>query len=217
MLLTGMLAGPIYDAGYFRSLLLVGSFMLVFGHMMLSICHVYWQVLLSQGFCVGIGAGLIYVPSVAILSTYFSTKIGAAIGIAASGSSLGGVIYPIVFHRLLPKIGFGWTTRVLGFIMLATIFVPNICMRVRILPPKSRSLFDPKAFFIPAYSLVTLGFFLGFMGLNMPFFYAQVYAIKRHITNEDLAFYLLAILNSTSSFGRQYSLPTTFLILLTSS
>lgn len=202
MMVTGVLAGPIYDAGYFRALLLVGSFMLVFGHMTLSLCHEYWQVLLAQAFCVGIGAGFIYVPGVAILSTNFSTRIGTAIGIAASGSSIGGVIYPIVFHRLLPRIGFGWTTRVLGFIMLATMFVPITFMRVRVLPTKSRSLLDPKAFFIPAYFLITVGFFLGFMGLNMPFFYAQVYAIKRHITNEDLAFYLLAILNSTSTFGR---------------
>jgi MFS family permease len=217
MMVTGMLAGPIYDAGYFRALLLVGSFMLVFGHMMLSLCHAYWQVLLSQAFCVGIGAGLIYVPSVAILSTYFSTKIGTAIGIAASGSSLGGVIYPIVFHKLLPKIGFSWTTRVLGFIMLATMVVPNIFMRVRVLPAKKRSLFDLQAFTIPAYSLLTFGFFLGFMGLNMPFFYAQVYAIKERITNEDLAFYLLAILNSTSTFGRKSTLLTTCIIWLTRS
>lgn len=203
MLLIGVLAGPIYDAGYFRPLLLVGSFMLVFGHMMLSLCHAYWQVMLSQGFCVGIGAGLIYVPSVAILSTYFSTKIGAAIGIAASGSSIGGVIYPIVLHKLMPKIGFGWATRVLAFLMLATMLVPNIFMRVRVLPPKSRSLSDLPAFRIPAYSLITAGFFLGFMGLSIPVFYAQVYAIEEHITNEDLAFYLLAILNSTSTFGRE--------------
>ncbi|EUC27579.1 hypothetical protein COCCADRAFT_41722 [Bipolaris zeicola 26-R-13] len=202
MLVTGTLAGPIYDAGYLRALLLVGSFMIVFGHMMLSLCHEYWQVLLAQSFCVGIGAGLIYVPSVAILSTYFSTRIGAAIGIAASGSSLGGVIYPIVLHKLLPQIGFGWATRVLGFMMLGTLVVPNLVMRVRVLPPQTRTLFDFKAFLIPAYSLITLGFLLGFSGLNVPLVFAQIFAITEKITNENLGFYLIAILNSTSLFGR---------------
>jgi hypothetical protein len=43
------------------------------------------------------------------------------------------------------------------------------------------------------------------MGLYMPFFYAQVYALERHITSENLAFYLLAVMNSTSTFGRKYS------------
>ncbi|KAJ6279434.1 major facilitator superfamily domain-containing protein [Bipolaris maydis] len=202
MLVTGTLAGPIYDAGYLRALLLVGSFMIVFGHMMLSLCHQYWQVLLSQAFCVGIGAGLVYVPSVAILSTYFTTRIGAAIGIAASGSSLGGVIYPIVLHRLLPRIGFGWATRVLGFMMLGTLIIPNIVLRIRVLPPQTRTLFDLRAFLNPSYSFITFGFLLGFAGLNAPLVFGQIFAISQKITNEDLGFYLIAILNSTSLFGR---------------
>lgn len=170
---------------------------------MLSLCHSYWQVLLAQAFCIGLGTGALFVPSVAILSTYFSSRIGTAIGIAASGSSFGGVIYPIVFHKLLPRIGFAWTTRVLGFIVLGTLVVPNACMRMRVLPAKSRSLLDLKAFSIPAYSLQVCGFFCGFVGLYVPFFYAPVYALQRHITNENLAFYLLAVMNSTSTFGRK--------------
>ncbi|KAL6705787.1 hypothetical protein ACN47E_006425 [Coniothyrium glycines] len=202
LLFVGALTGPIYDAGHFRALLIGGSFLLVLGQMMLSLCHSYYQVLLAQAICIGVGTGMLFIPSVAILSTYFSTRIGVAIGIAASGSSFGGVIYPIVFHKLLPQIGFAWTTRVLGFIILATMIIPNVCMRVRVLPAKSRSLLDLRAFFVPAYSLQVAGFFLGFMGLYMPFFYAQVYALQRHITNENLAFYLLAVMNSTSTFGR---------------
>jgi MFS family permease len=202
LLLVGALTGPIYDAGYFRELLVVGSVLLVLGQMMLSLCTTYWQVLLSQAICIGIGTGCLFIPSVAILSTYFSTRIGTAIGIAASGSSFGGVIYPIVFHKLLPQIGFAWTTRVLGFIILVTMVIPNVCMRVRVLPAKSRSLLDLKAFAIPAYSFQVVGFFFGFMGLYMPFFYSQVYALQEHITSESLAFYLLAVMNSTSMFGR---------------
>jgi predicted MFS family arabinose efflux permease len=75
-------------------------------------------------------------------------------------------------------------------------------MKVRVLPAKRRSLLDLRAFLIPAYTLQVFGFFIGFMGLYMPFFYAQVYALRNSITNPDLAFYLLAIMNSTSIFGR---------------
>lgn len=46
--------------------------------------------MLAQGFCIGLGGGMLFVPSVAILPTYFSTKIGLAIGLAAAGSSMGG-------------------------------------------------------------------------------------------------------------------------------
>lgn len=44
VLLVGAFAGPIYDRGYIRWLLLFGSFMVVFGHMMLSITHSFWEV-----------------------------------------------------------------------------------------------------------------------------------------------------------------------------
>ncbi|KNG49712.1 MFS general substrate transporter [Stemphylium lycopersici] len=202
LVLVGALTGPIYDAGYFRALLLTGSAMLVLGQMMLSLCQTYYQVLLAQAFCIGIGAGCLFIPSIAILSTYFSTHIGLAIGLAASGSSLGGVIYPIVFHKLLPQIGFAWSTRVLGFIILGTMMIPNACMRVRVLPATSRSLIDLRAFALPAYSLQVVGFFLGFMGLYMPFFYVQVYAVEAKITTGTLVFYLLPIMNGTSVIGR---------------
>ena len=201
-MVIGMLTGPLYDRGHFRLLLIGGSLLLVLGQMMLSLCTQYYQVLLAQAICIGFGCGCLFIPSVAILSTYFTTKVATAMGIAASGSSLGGVIYPIVFHKLLPQIGFAWTTRVIGFIILGTMLIPNLVMRVRVLPAKSRSLFDFPVFKVPAYALMAFGFFIGFMGLYMPFFYAQVYALTNHITDDNLGFYLLAIMNSTSVFGR---------------
>jgi len=63
--------------------------MIVFGVMMTSIATEYWQIMLAQGFCVGIGAGCVFVPGVSILPTYFSTRKALATGIATSGSSLG--------------------------------------------------------------------------------------------------------------------------------
>ena len=57
--------------------------------MMLSLCKTYWEVMLAQAVVVGAGCGCIFIPSVAILPSYFSTKRGLANGIAASGSGLG--------------------------------------------------------------------------------------------------------------------------------
>lgn len=196
------MTGPIYDAGYFRTLLLVGSFLVTFGQMMLSLCHSYWQVFLAQAVCIGLGAGCLFVPSVAILSTYFNTRIATAMGLAASGSSLGGVIYPIIFYRLEPTIGFPWATRVIGFIILVTLVVSNTVMKVRVLPAARRKIIDLKAFTEAPYLLFVAGSFVAFMGLYAPFFYVESYSIEYGITDVSLAFYLLAIINSASVFGR---------------
>ena len=202
VLLVGFLSGPIYDRGYFRSLLVVGSFGVVFGHMMLSICHTYWQVLLAQGFVVGIGAGCLFVPCIAILPSYWSTKLGLAVGLAAAGSSLGGIIYPIVFYKLVDKVGFGWSTRVIGFIALATLLVPNFVMKLRFKPPKARALIDWSAFTDGPYVLAVLGAMVGFIGLYVMFFYISYYAAEAHITGTKMAFYIVPIFNAASTFGR---------------
>ena len=89
LLLVGTLTGPVYDAGYIYHLLWTGSFTIVFGQMMLSLCHTYWQALLAQAFCIGMGCGCLFIPGVAILSTYFNTRLALAVGLAASGSSMG--------------------------------------------------------------------------------------------------------------------------------
>jgi nitrate/nitrite transporter NarK len=57
--------------------------------MMLSLCERYWEVFLAQGVVAGVGCGLVFIPSVAILPTYFDTKKGLVNGIASSGSGLG--------------------------------------------------------------------------------------------------------------------------------
>ncbi|KAL9089756.1 MAG: hypothetical protein Q9165_005550 [Trypethelium subeluteriae] len=202
VLLVGLFAGPIYDRGYLRTLLVVGSFGVVFGHMMLSICKTYWQVLLAQGFCVGIGAGCLFVPCVSVLPTYFSSRIGLAVGLASSGSSLGGIIYPIVLYQLIDRIGFGWSVRVMGFIALATLLIPVTVMRMRFKSPKPRKLIDLAAFADLPYMLFTVATLIGFIGLNVIIFYISFYPANRHFTDTRLAFYMVPIYNAGSYFGR---------------
>jgi MFS family permease len=115
MLVIGVVTGPLYDAGYFRAFVCTGSFLIVFGMMMTSLATEYLQIMLAQGICVELGSGCLFIPSVAIIPQWFSSMKVVATGIAASGSSIAGVIYPIVFYRLQPQIGFPWSTRVLWF------------------------------------------------------------------------------------------------------
>lgn len=202
VLLGGLVTGPIYDNGYLRSLLVIGGFGVVFGHMMLSLVHTYWQALLAQGFCIGLGAGCMFVPALALLPTYFNTRLGLAVGLSAAGSSFGGVIYPIVFYKLIEQIGFGWSVRVLGFIALATMLVPIFAMKQRVRPQQARALIDVSAFTDWPFVTFVVGSLVGFIGLYVMLFYISFYAEVRGITNSSLSFYLIAILNSTSMFGR---------------
>lgn len=202
LLIVGIATGPLFDAGYFYALLSSGAFLIVFGMYMTSLCTSYWQIILAQGMCVGLGSGFLFVPSVAIVSTYFTTKKSFATGIAASGSSLGGVIYPVVFTRLLPQVGFRNTTIIIASVMLVTMAVCIAVARVRVLPPSRRRLLDLRAFREVPYLMFSIAEFFGFMGMYIPFFYMQSFAIDKGIMDSRLAFYMLAVLNAASVFGR---------------
>lgn len=86
---SGILAGPLFDRGYVQHLMVIGCLMAVVGQMMLSLSTEYYQIMLSQGFCSGIGSGLLYVPSIALVNTMFTTKRSVAMGIVTSGASIG--------------------------------------------------------------------------------------------------------------------------------
>ncbi|MCJ1306620.1 hypothetical protein MMC25_000263 [Agyrium rufum] len=202
LLLIGVISGPIYDAGYFRTLIFSGSLFIVFGLMMTSLVTEYWQAMLAQGICVGIGAGLVFVPSFAIIPQYFARRKSFAIGIAASGSSVGGVLYPIVFHRIEPIVGFGWATRVIAFLALFGFVVSNLVMKERAFPKEKRALIEHQAFKEAPFSFFTASMFFSFAGLYIPIFYIQTYSIQSGIANANLGFYLLPILNASSILGR---------------
>lgn len=90
MVFLGLVAGPIYDAGYFRHLLALGSLLVVTGTLLQSFCVEFWQYILTQGVLVGVGAGCLSLLSVAVPSLWFTTRLPLANGFAAAGSGLGG-------------------------------------------------------------------------------------------------------------------------------
>ncbi|KAF9030261.1 major facilitator superfamily domain-containing protein [Rhodocollybia butyracea] len=88
-------------------------------------CRQFYQFLLSQAILYGIGSGFLYTPCLAIISHYFDKKRPIAYAIVTAGGAIGGVLYPIMFRRLEPNIGFPWTMRIFGFLQLF-IFVLGI-------------------------------------------------------------------------------------------
>ncbi|KAK9374343.1 major facilitator superfamily domain-containing protein [Lipomyces chichibuensis] len=202
LLLIGVISGPIFDRGYCKTLVVVGSLMVVFGMMMTSLCTEYWQVMLAQAIICGLGEGCLFIPGIAIIPQYFSSKRAFATGIAAAGSSTGGIIYPIVFHKLVPRLGFAWATRIIGFIILGTQAYGLVVMRVRSVPKFKRALYDPTAIRDFKFMVFTIVVFFAFAGAYIPFYYIQSFASARKLFDEYTAFYLISILNAASVFGR---------------
>ncbi|KAK1594574.1 major facilitator superfamily domain-containing protein [Colletotrichum navitas] len=211
LLLVGVLVGPLYDAGYFRSLTLTGTALVFVGMAATSFATRYWQTLLAQAFCVGLGAGCLYIPSVAIIPQYFSARRALATGIATTGSSFGGVVYPLIVQSLLPRVGFPWAIRVFAFISLATNAFSFAVLRQRgsDAPGKRRRrvMLDLAAYREASFVVLSAAMFFNVFSYTPPIYYLQQYSLAHGLASEGpsgLAYYLVAILNAGSVLGRVF-------------
>ncbi|PVH97936.1 MFS monocarboxylate transporter-like protein [Periconia macrospinosa] len=206
LIVVGVLSGPLFDRGFLRSMLCAGNFLVVCGIMMLSLSTEYWQILLSQGICMGLGAGLLYIPSLALVGIWFDKKRAVAMGIVMSGIAVGGVIYILMLNRLIPRVGFPWAIRCMGFIALGTALLsfPALLSGSKLLtrPRKARKLFDKTALKDPLMLLFTASSFFNFIGYNIPYFYIPTFARETLGTSQSLALYTQVMAVGASFFGR---------------
>jgi MFS family permease len=159
--------------------MMVGTLLSVLGMTVSSISTEYYQIFLAQGLCVGIGGACIFLPSVAIVATYFTTKRALATGLVTSGGSI------------------------IAFIMLGTLTFNIALMKTRIDPGKqARAMLDLKAFRLAPYTIFNIGSFLSFLGLYVSIFYIIIYAQNSANVDTDTSFYLLSILNAASNLER---------------
>jgi MFS family permease len=202
LIVVGVLSGPLYDQGHLRGLIGVGTALICLGLLIAGEVREYFGIFLSLSLLVGLGAGCLFVPSVAIVAQYFTTRRPFATGIAAAGGSFGGIIFPIVFKETLDEVGYGWACRILAFIVFASLIWPFLVMKPRTIPSQTRTLLDLGAFKDQSFTLFSLSLFFTFVGLYVPFFYLPSYSKSKLGVNGSLTFYLLAVLNSGSVFGR---------------
>lgn len=110
-----------------------------------------------------------------------------------------------MIRELQARVGLGWATRATAFLSLALLSFANLALRTRhtgVTRTKPRSLIDPAALRDWPYLLFVAGCFVVFLGLYTPFVYIQSYDHDEHTASPTVALYMLAILNSSSIFGR---------------
>ncbi|KAJ3575516.1 hypothetical protein NP233_g1064 [Leucocoprinus birnbaumii] len=211
--LAGAPIGRCFDAYGPTRLLIAGSLLFTLSLVFTSISVVYWQYILAQGLLFGFGVAFMFYPALASVTTHFSRYRATALGIAAAGSSVGGVVYPIMLQHLFGRIGFAWGVRVSALVsgtgcMLATLTVRNNCQTTKNntspgceQSKKSTPYVDLTAFKDPRFSFLALGSSFVALGLYIPFFYVVEFAEHLNISPQ-LAFYVLSAMNAGGIFGR---------------
>ncbi|KAL3472527.1 putative MFS monocarboxylate transporter [Aspergillus californicus] len=200
---TSLISGGVFDLFGAKVLLIPGTLAFVLSIMITSICKEYYHFLLGQGILGGLSMGFLFTPAVSSISHYFFRRRGLAIGLCTAGSSIGGLVIPIILKHALysQSLGFGWGVRVVGFALLAFLAIACTLVQGR-LPPRRGKIFLPRAFLHPAYTTLVAAIFFSFWGLWIPYFFIVSFAIEKIHMDADLAFYTLSIINGASFFGR---------------
>lgn len=86
--------GRAFDSYGPRKVIIFGTVTYTLGLLFLSLSEQYYQILLSQSILSGIGACAVCYGSNYAVATFFSKKRALALGIAVSGSSVGGTVLP---------------------------------------------------------------------------------------------------------------------------
>lgn len=171
--LVGAVSGRALDAGYFHVTLGLGCFLQVLGVFTTSVATQYWQLFLAQGVCKGLGDGLVFCPTVSLVATYFSTRRSLAMAVTASGAATGGIIFPVIAQQLLSRVGFGWTVRVMGFVILFNSVAAMALARVRLSPRRAGPLVEWAAFRETPYVLFCVGMFFLMWAVYFAYFYVS--------------------------------------------
>ncbi|ODV78969.1 MFS general substrate transporter [Suhomyces tanzawaensis NRRL Y-17324] len=215
-LLFGMtlILGPIFDHIGCKIPILVGTTLMTVGYMCMSVSTTTYQFILSYGILGGFGVAFTFGPFVAVLTHYFLKKRAMAIGLAYIGGALGGVIFPIMFRSLIPKIGFGWSVRIGSFISLSFLLTgwalvsdrhtefqkDNPNSQLPVLTQILKSI-DFKVFKNKTYSCLVLGLLGNGLAFLLAITYLPSYAIAFGFSPHK-AYMLLVVFNACSIPGR---------------
>ncbi|EGE77998.1 riboflavin transporter MCH5 [Blastomyces dermatitidis ATCC 18188] len=198
---SALVGGPLFDQ-YGAKVIWPSAALYVLSLMMTSLAKEFYQFMLAQGVLGGISMGMTMAPSMAATPQYFDKNRGAAMGIAVAGSSIGGVIFPIALGKLLndTTLGFGWSLRIIGFLILAILAPSCLAIRAR-LPPRNGNFLLLSALKNRLYLAIIAFAFLMILCVFTPIFYLPTYAVQYGMS-KTLSSYLVAILNAASFFGR---------------
>ncbi|CAL1707485.1 unnamed protein product [Somion occarium] len=206
-------AGKLLDHGYFRSIVITGCFLFVLSLALLSLAqeNQYYQAFLAQAIGMGLGVGILFLPTSLVSIKHFRSGHAFVIGIVDSSISLGGVIFSIMLNYLLHgSVGFAWGVRIAALITLVCFVIGYLMMYwpkkpfggQTFAPADTHSLglrhFSQRD--LPYILTLCQGFIMS-LGTFVPSFYVQLFA-EMHGTSKTLSFYALAVLNFSGMFGR---------------
>jgi MFS family permease len=167
----------------------------------LTIVQAYYQFILAFGVLGGASSSILWTTSIATLGHWFEHNRGLATGLATTAGGFGGVLYPMMFARLVRQIGFAWTLRCFALLSAVCFLLGTLLLKTRLSrSPSARLILDWRGFCDIRFVLTMSAIFVLDWAVLVPPAYITTYATSMGLDN--IAQHILAILNAASIFGR---------------
>ncbi|KAJ8655082.1 hypothetical protein O0I10_009289 [Lichtheimia ornata] len=113
----------------YRYMLWTGMVLCTAALILASFAKEVWHVFLTQGLLYGLGASFVWFPCIGAPQQWFSKRRGLAVGLAMSGSGIGGLVISNICQAIIANIDYRWALRVVGIINFVLIGVASILVR----------------------------------------------------------------------------------------
>lgn len=129
-------ASVLSDRYGIREVCFVGGILSTIGMYASSVSVNIIYLYITYGLVMGIGASLVYAPSLAILGHYFTKRLGLVNGLVTAGSSSFTIVMPILLRMLIDSQGIKTTFKYLSILMASLIFC-SLTFKEKIQKPSS--------------------------------------------------------------------------------
>ncbi|CAG9953772.1 unnamed protein product [Clonostachys rosea f. rosea IK726] len=168
-----------------------------------SLASKVWHLFLTQGVLFGMGLGLLFIPTAAVVPQWFAKKRSLASGIAVSGAGLGGAVYSLAAAAIIRNLSLEYAFRILGILA----FVINTTCVILIKDRNKAIGSDQEAFKISLFKRGEYLLLIGFSAFTMLGYFVLVFSLANYASEMGLSPSQGALIPALFNIGQAIGRP----------
>lgn len=186
-----------------RPTMLCGAVLEALSLLFASLATKVWHLFLTQGLLFGMGVGLLFIPTAAVVPQWFTTKRSLASGVSLAGAGLGGAVYSLVAGAMIRNLGLKMTFRILAALAF---FVNTAC--IILIKDRNKAIgTDQSAFNVSATKQRGYWLLIGFSGFTMLGYFVLIFSLANYASFIGLDSSQGALISALFNFGQAIGRP----------
>lgn len=186
-----------------RPTMFCGALLETISLLLASLSTRIWHLCLTQGFLFGMGLGLLFIPTAAVVPQWFTTKRSLASGVSLAGAGLGGALYSLAARAMIEDLSLEWAFRILAI----TAFIVNGACIMLIRDRSKGMVPQPKVFHISFLQRHEYLLLLGFSGFTMLGYFVLIFSLANYAMEIGLELSQGALIAALFNFGQAIGRP----------